>query len=91
MPYKNPEDRKAYYNKNKERIQEYQKEWKERNKEKQQEKITCPCGGCFLKRNKKQHEKGIEHLYQMDREKYNELMDEHWKEEMEKDRREGRL
>ena len=50
------------------------------------EKIKCPCGGRYTLKNKSVHEKGIEHLYQMNREKYDELMDEHWKLEKEKEK-----
>jgi len=70
------EDLKKYYEKNKEKMLEYQrqhtmnnneksKEYKKKyyykTQEKYKEKITCECGACYRKSNKKQHDISKKH------------------------------
>jgi len=59
------ENDKKYYEINKEKKIEYQKEYRENNKEaieeKQGQKMTCECGGSFRIDNKARHEKTEKH------------------------------
>ena len=55
MPYKNPEDRK-----------QYQREYREKNKERLKEKNTCECGACFQMRYKSTHLKTDDHYFKME-------------------------
>ena len=58
----NKEKIAEYYQENKEAVLEYQKEYYEKNKEKINEKFTCPCGGTYTYQNKARHLKTKMHL-----------------------------
>jgi len=57
---------KAYYEKNKEAVLKYRKEWREANKEyiskKQSQKVVCECGITYTKRHIKVHLQSKKHL-----------------------------
>ena len=59
------EERRAYKKKydetNRERKSEYNREYAKKNEYKLKEKITCECGGHFLKRTIRAHEKSKMH------------------------------
>ena len=56
---------KQYYQKNKEKIKEYNKEYREKNiekiKEKRKEEVECPCGSVVTKRHLARHKKSQKH------------------------------
>ena len=55
MPYKNPEDKKLYRERNKEKIKELNKQWREN-------KFKCPCGSCVSRQHKAEHLRTKKHL-----------------------------
>ena len=52
---------KEYYQKNKEKINEYQKEYDKKNKETTKQKMTCICGSIFRICDKSRHCKTLKH------------------------------
>jgi len=67
--YRYTEQRKEYIEKNKEKIQTYQREYdknyREKNKElirmKKAERVECMCGSCYSKDSKARHERTNKH------------------------------
>ena len=51
-----------YYERNKEKIIERSKLWREKNQEKVKAKIICDCGGHYLATNKTNHTRTKKHL-----------------------------
>ena len=51
-----------YYNTVKEKKIAQKQEWRELNKERLNEQLTCGCGGKFKYRNKAEHNKGKKHI-----------------------------
>ena len=59
------EERRAYdreyYQLNKEKVKENTSKWKEANRDKLHEVITCECGGHYIFRNKTPHMRTTKH------------------------------
>jgi hypothetical protein len=53
---------KNYYNTIKEKKIARKQEWRELNKERLNEQLTCGCGGKFKYRNKAEHNRGKKHI-----------------------------